>query len=176
MNNIKNILSKIASLLYSTKTVALAIVVYALAMAVATFVENDYGTKAAKALIYNTKWFEFIHLIMFIGFLGNIFRYKLYKKTKIPVLLFHIGFIIIILGSFITRYYSFEGVMPIREGAVSSTIYSDNTYINIRVDNNNVLKNYSEVVFFNNLTSSRFSLKDNFGNTENIIPFKIELK
>jgi hypothetical protein len=49
---------------------------YALSMAVATFVENDYGTPTAKALIYEAKWFELIMILLILNFIGNIPRYR----------------------------------------------------------------------------------------------------
>ena len=35
-------------------------VVFAVSMAVATFLENDFGSPAAYSMIYNTLWFELI--------------------------------------------------------------------------------------------------------------------
>ena len=51
-------MKKIQSILISTRTMAVLLLVYAFAMAYATFLENDYGTPTAKALIYEAKWFE----------------------------------------------------------------------------------------------------------------------
>ncbi len=95
---------------------AVLLLVYAFAMAYATFLENDYGTPAAKALIYEAKWFELIMGLLILNFCGNIARYRLWKKEKWPVLVFHLSFILIFIGGAITRYISFEGQMVIREG------------------------------------------------------------
>ena len=165
----------IFSYLYSTRLMSVAILAYAIAMAVATFIENDYGTPTAKALIYNTKWFELIMLILTINFIGNVFKYRLYRKEKWPVFLFHIAFVITLLGSFITRYYGFEGIMPIREGEVSSIIYSDKTYIQTRVDNNKVMKNYEDDVLFGQIGTNTYFLEENFGQGESKRPFSMEL-
>ena len=51
-----------------------------------------------------------------LTFIGNISKYKLLRKEKWPVLLLHLSWILIIIGAFVTRYISFEGMMPIREG------------------------------------------------------------
>ncbi len=80
------------------------------------FIENDHGTPTAKALIYNAKWFELVMLLLIINFIGNIQRYRLLRKEKWPVLVFHLAFIFIFIGGAITRYVSFEGMMLIREG------------------------------------------------------------
>jgi cytochrome c-type biogenesis protein CcsB len=158
-------LKKVYNLIYSTKTMAFAIVVFFVAMAIATFVENDYGTSSAKALIYNAKWFEFILLLLTVNFVGNIFKFRMYQKDKWPVFLFHVAFIMILLGAFVTRYYSFEGIMPIREGAKSSTIYSDKTYINVKVDNQKIQNEYEWEVLFSKIGNKIKSL-NNFNVTD----------
>ncbi len=153
--------------LFSTRLMSVAILAYAFAMAAATFIENDYGTPTAKAIIYNTKWFELLMLLLVVNFIGNIFKYRLYRRKKWPIFLFHIAFIVILLGSFITRYYSYEGVMLIREGKVSSTILSDKTYIKVRVDDNKFMNEFSKPVLFGKIGFNRFEIKDKFGNAKN---------
>lgn len=51
---------KLISFLVSTRLTAILFIVFALAMAIGTFIENDYGTVTAKILIYNATWFELI--------------------------------------------------------------------------------------------------------------------
>ena len=55
---------------------------FAIGMAVATFIENDYGTQTAKALVYNAWWFEAIMAFFIVNFFGsqlvlNLFKYYL---------------------------------------------------------------------------------------------------
>ena len=76
-------MNKLLSLIYSTRVTAVLFLVFAAAMGVATFIENDYGTETAKALVYNAWWFEAIMAFFAINFFGNIFKYKLYKKEKL---------------------------------------------------------------------------------------------
>jgi cytochrome c-type biogenesis protein CcsB len=124
----------IKNILFSTRLMALLFIAYAVAMAVGTFVESEYSTTTAKIYIYNAWWFELIHLLFLVNFFGNIFRYSLLRKEKWATLLIHLSFIFIILGAFITRYISYEGVMPIREGATENTFLSEKTYIQAFVD------------------------------------------
>jgi len=153
---------------------AVAVVLFFISMAVATFIENDFGTQTAKAVIYNAKWFEVLMLILVINFIGNVFRYKLYMKKKWPVFLFHIAFVITLLGAFVTRYNGFEGIMPIREGATSSIIYSDEIYLTVKVDNDKVENTISRGMFFSKLGSNNFEISDNFQPDANQdIPFTI---
>ena len=125
---------KLISFLVSTRLTAILFIVFALAMAIGTFIENDYGTVTAKILIYNATWFELILGVFVINFLFNIKRYNLLKFNKWPVLMLHVSWILIILGSLVTRYIGYEGVMPIRENTSSNTFLSEKTYLTILVD------------------------------------------
>jgi len=119
---------------FSTRLMAVLFIVFATAMAFGTFIESWYSTETARIWIYNTTWFEAIMVFFVINFLGNIFRYKLLRKGKWPILVLHLSWILIILGAFVTRYISFEGMMPIREGNTEKVFYSDKTYLTAFVD------------------------------------------
>ena len=114
---------QIKNILFSTKLTAVLLFIFAFAIGLATFIENDYGTPASKAIIFNTKWFEVLMVLMAINFSGNIFKYKLYRKEKLAILMFHLAFVIVIIGAGITRYISYEGSMHIREGEMLSLIH-----------------------------------------------------
>ena len=47
-------------------------VLFAIAMAVATFIENDFGSAAAYSLVYDTRWFELI-LFLLMRFINLIY-------------------------------------------------------------------------------------------------------
>lgn len=119
---------------FSTRLTAILFITFATAMAFGTFIESWYSTDTARIWVYNTTWFEAIMVFFVINFTGNMFRYKLFRKEKWPVLLLHLSWILIIIGAFITRYISFEGMMPIREGNTESVFYSDKTYLTAFVD------------------------------------------
>jgi len=129
-------MKKILNILYSTRLTAVLFFIFAASMGVATFIENDYGTQTSKALVYNTWWFESIMLFFVINFFGNIFRYRLYKKEKWAVLLFHASFLLILIGAGVTRYIGFEGTMVIQEGEMTNKFYSETTYLNVVIDDN----------------------------------------
>ncbi|WP_108424670.1 cytochrome c biogenesis protein [Flagellimonas amoyensis] len=120
--------------LFSTRLMAVLFLVFAAALAMGTFVETWYSTETARIFIYNTTWFEVIMVFFVINFFGNIYRYKLLQWKKWPVLVLHLSWILIIFGAFVTRYISYEGMMPIREGATENQFYSDKTYLTAYVD------------------------------------------
>ncbi len=122
--------------LFSTRLMAVLFLVFATAMAFGTFIESWYSTETARIWIYNTRWFELIMVFFVINFIGNMFRYRLFRWEKWPVLLLHLSWILIIIGAFVTRYISFEGMMPIREGKSEKVFYSDKTYLTVYADGN----------------------------------------
>ena len=128
-------MKKVYDILFSSRMMAVLFIVFAAAMGIATFIENDYGTMTSKVLVYNTWWFELIMVLFCVNFTGNIFRYKLYKKEKWAILAFHLSFIFILVGAGITRYISYEGVMPILEGESTNEFFSETTYFDFVVDN-----------------------------------------
>lgn len=132
--NIINPMKRFVSILSSTRLTGVLFLLYAAAMAIATFIENDFGTQTAKALVYNAWWFELILLFFVINFIGNITKYKLYKREKWIVLLFHVAFIFIIVGAAITRYISYEGIMPIYEGETTNLMLSDKAFLEVQID------------------------------------------
>ncbi|HAI81920.1 MAG TPA: cytochrome C biogenesis protein CcsB, partial [Chryseobacterium sp.] len=140
-------MKKIQSILISTRTMAVLLLVYAFAMAYATFLENDYGTPTAKALIYEAKWFEAVMLLLILNFIGNISRYRLWKREKWPVLVFHLSFILIFIGGAITRYISYEGIMHIREGETSNEVITDKNFFKIQIEEKGDILNYQDVPY-----------------------------
>lgn len=127
-------MQKLQKLLFSTRLMAILFLVFATAMAFGTFIESKYSTETARIWIYNTWWFEAIMVFFVINFAGNIKRYRLLRWEKWPVLLLHLSWILIILGAFVTRYISFEGMMPIREGQTETVFYSDKTFLTAYVE------------------------------------------
>lgn len=130
-------LKKLSTILFSTRLTAVLFIVFAAAMATGTFLDASQSTSPTpytRELIYNAWWFEAIMAFFVLNFTGNIFKYKLYKKKKWVTLSFHLAFILILFGAFITRYFGFEGMMSIREGETENTFLSREVYITAYID------------------------------------------
>lgn len=128
---------KIAQFLFSTRLTAVLFIVFAVSMAVGTFLdagEETSPTAFTRQMIYNTWWFEAIMVFFVINFVGNIFRFRLYKRPKWSTLVLHLAFILILVGAFVTRYIGFEGMMAIREGDTEQNFLSQKTYVTVYVD------------------------------------------
>lgn len=149
---------------------------FAAAMAAGTFIEDAYNTETARIIIYNTWWFEAIMVFFLINFFGNIKRYQLHKREKWATLLLHLSFIFIIIGAFVTRYISYEGLMPIREGATANMVYSDMPHITAFVDGDYKgemkRKTIEKQLLLSQAVNNSFTYSDDFSD----IPYKIELQ
>ena len=157
---------KILRFLFSNKLMAFLFIAFPTAMGVGTFLETFYSTTAAKIWIYNARWFEVIMLLLMLNFIGNIFKYKLLRKEKWAVLSLHLSFILILLGAFTTRYFGFEGVMPIREGDESNKMISEKTFLTVLVDGekNGLVQRLKleDEVLFSEHTSNKLNWNQDF--------------
>lgn len=172
---------KLAKILFSTRLTAVLFIAFAAAMATGTLLDAGQETSPTpytRNLIYNAWWFEAIMVFFVINFTGNIFRFRLYRKEKWATLIFHLSFILILLGAFITRYVSFEGMMAIREGATENTFLSQKTYVTTFIDGDFVVDGVaqrrvleSEVDFSPRLEND-FKIETNY----NEQPITIELE
>ncbi len=129
-------MKKFYQLFFSMTMTGILLVLFAAVIAVATFVENDYGTTAAKLLVYNAWWFEALLLLLAVNLTGSVFINRLLTRRKWPVAFFHLSFVIILAGAAITRHYGFEGTLHIREGKQNNQMLSRNAYLHIEASHN----------------------------------------
>ena len=169
-------IQKLISFFYSTKLMAIIFITFAIAMAVGTFVENDYDTDTARIWVYNTWWFEAIMGLFVVNFIGNISRYRLLKKENWAVLVLHLSWVFIIVGAGVTRYFGNEGMISLREGETTNTYLSDRTYITVMVDGNyqgaSLRKKKQKEVLFSSHTSNHYQWSSDFKGK----PFSITYK
>ncbi len=146
--------------------------IYAVSAAVATLIENDFGTSVAQYLVYRSWWYNILHLLLVINMIFVFFKYKMYEKKRFSIFLFHLAFIIIIIGAGITRFISYEGSMHIREGATSNSILTYESYLHINIDNGSKIYKADIPVNFNVISGNKFSDEFEFDGQK----FKIVLK
>ncbi len=126
-------------------------------LGVGTFIENDFGTNASKALVYNAWWFELVFVLLTINMIGNLLKFKSFSLKKLPVLVFHLSFLLIILGAAVTRYIGYEGMMHIREGEESSTILSSDQFVNVTVSSEGYEESDEEHVLYSIVSPDEYS-------------------
>ena len=147
-------MKQLLSLFSSMKTTALMLLIFAFAIGYATFIENDYGTMSAKADVYNAKWFEALLGLLAINLMINMYRYKMYTLKKAPLFIFHLAFIVILIGAAITRFVGFEGSMHIREGENASTMTSRESYLAIEASSAEKKVSSSEIIYLSKRSSN----------------------
>ncbi len=165
MNNIKN-------KIYSIKTALILILIYAVMVAVATFIENDYGTATSKSLIYNSNRFNILHMLLIIVSIGVFLKYKMFSLKKLAVITFHIGFVVVIIGAGVTRFISFEGIMHIREGETTNKMLDTKASIIVNIKNSEYLYNADIPIDFNEISNNDFTEDYEFDNQV----FSVKLK
>ncbi|EAH7532438.1 cytochrome C biogenesis protein [Campylobacter jejuni] len=165
----KNIIKSIGDLRVSV----VLFLLFALFCALATFIESAYGTPTVWAMVYDTFWFEYIQLLLGINLLCGMFRYKMFGLKKLPLMIFHISFLFILVGSAMTRYAGFEGILPIREHTQNSLIESSKTSLRISAIKDG--ERYSAVNdrYIGNLPfANSFKLKLNLGDDQAVLKYK----
>ena len=110
---------------YPRVSLFVLLVVYAVAMAVATFVENSQGTPVARRWFYGAPWFLLVEFLLAVNFIWLVVRQKMFTRRQWGSLLFHSAFVVILAGAGITHFFSDEGVMHIREGEQVNYMLTD---------------------------------------------------
>ncbi|MFM7020922.1 MAG: cytochrome c biogenesis protein CcsA [Aquirufa sp.] len=151
--------------LSSTRAAGMYMLLFAIAIGVATFIENDFGTSAAQELIFKSHWFELLLLLFGCSIVANLWRYRLYQQKKWASLSFHLAIIIILIGSAVTRYTGTEGMMHIREGETTNQYLSAENYLQFRVTEGSKTYAFEEPTHFSSLSSNKFNESYQIGNT-----------
>ena len=149
-------MKKIYSFFFSLTSMGVLLLVFAAAIAVATFIGNDFGSNAAHALIYNATWFDILLALLAANLVANVFREKMYRKGRFGMLIFHVAFLVILLGAAITRFVSFEGMLHLRNGQTANTIVSDKTYVQITAKDGQQSVTSEKAVLLSQLTPTAY--------------------
>jgi cytochrome c-type biogenesis protein CcsB len=147
---------KFFDFIFSMQFAGTLMLVFAAAIGTATFIENDFGTLAAKSVVYGTKWFEGLLVLTAISLIGSVFKYKLYERKRYSVLFFHISFVIILIGAAITRFAGYEGSMMIREGESSNEIISESPYVQLTASKDGQISYFDDQYLFTEFKKNKY--------------------
>ncbi|HEX2395159.1 MAG TPA: cytochrome c biogenesis protein ResB, partial [Bacteroidales bacterium] len=147
-------MKKALSFLFSTSLMAVLILLFAFSIAVATFIENDFGTQTARAAIYNAWWFNLLLFTGIFNLTGTIIINRLYRKEKRSIFTFHLAFLLILTGAAITRFFGFEGYMHIREGDSSNRIISSDNYFMMSASSNGEHRSAEKKIYFSKMSGN----------------------
>lgn len=158
-------MNKLVREFFTMKMMALGLIIFLFAIAVATFLESIYDIQTAKIIIYNALWFEFLLTYLAISLIVNIFRYKMWMREKIAMLMFHLSFIVILIGAGLTRYIGFEGIMQLPEPDAQTGvlrpvdyIFSADPRLKIFIEN----KYVEETLFLSEVVKTKFDVDFKF--------------
>ncbi len=157
MNKLFVPINKILRSFVNMRAAGIYLLLFAVSIGVATFIENDFGTSSAQKIVYQSWWFELLLVLFAAAIIVNIFRFKMIKLKKWAVLLFHASIIIILIGAAVTRFFGTEGIMHIRENNTSNSFLSSNSFLKFRVIKNNEIYNFDEPVLFATLGNNNWS-------------------
>ena len=150
--------------LFGTRAAGLYILLFAIAIGAATFIENDFGTSAAQKVVYKSWWFSIL-LALFGGtIILNIFKYRMIQQRKWALFTFHAAIIVILIGAAFTRYFGYEGIMHIRENDQSNEFLSSETFLQFKVQSNGQRYSFDEQVLFASLGNNNKSESYLIGN------------
>lgn len=154
-------MEKIIKALFSMRMMALAMLVFLVAIGMATMIESTYDIQAAKILIYNALWFEILLIYLVFNLIFNIYTHRMFQRSKIAMLSFHLSFIIIIIGAGITRHFSFEGLMLIPEGQETDLLYASEPHVWYRIeDKGELVATGTKKKYMSEQTNNYFKIKE----------------
>lgn len=134
--------------LVDTRAAGLYILLFAISIGVATFIENDFGTSSAQKVVYQSWWFTLLLLLFAGSILFNIVKFRMVQQRKWALFMFHAAIIVILVGAGVTRYFGFEGIMHIRENESTNTFLSAETYLQFKVQKGDQLYKFDQEVLF----------------------------
>ncbi|MEA1917689.1 MAG: cytochrome c biogenesis protein CcsA [Campylobacterota bacterium] len=142
----------VMNIISSMQLAVTLMLIFAISIGYATFIENDFGTQSSKALVYNALWFEILLALLAFNLLLNIVKFKMFSKKKWLVFTFHAAFLVVLFGAAVTRFLGFEGTMHIREGDISSQMISTDNFITCTIGSTTK----EEKVILSPLVSNKF--------------------
>ena len=161
-------MKKVLDILYSSKLTIILLLIFTIAIGVATFIEDKYDTITSKIIVYNAHWFEFLMLLLAINFWGHISKYNLFSKKKASGFVFHFAFILLIVGAGVTRYTGYEGSMHIREGEASNVMYVSEPYFQVKTPAENEKNTYDLPFYVTYYLSNSFDINMDVKNKGNL--------
>ena len=108
----------------SSKLPLILIIFLVIAIAVATVLENRYGTHYALQHVYGAWWFVFLWAMLALAGCWLMYKRKMWKQPS--VMLLHLSFLVILLGALATYLTSHKGMVHLREGETCRTYWVKN--------------------------------------------------
>lgn len=131
----------IKKIFFSIKTIFVLVLVLIASIITATLLERTYGTPTATIFVYNAWWFEILWIWFSAALFVKVIHFELWQKKKWDMVLFPFAFVTILLGFILTKHFSIEGYLSLREGISSSEFLSSTSYLRVRASKDSVSVN-----------------------------------
>ncbi len=109
-------MEKLLQFLSSYKATILLLLIYSIGLALATLVEKQMSSEAAKMLVYYSPLFIFLQFLLVLNFILLVLRKNWFRQKKWALLIIHFALVIIMAGALTTFLFGKEGQVHIREG------------------------------------------------------------
>lgn len=115
-------MGKLKHILSSYRTTLILLLIYALMMAVGTFIEESVNTTAAKVIIYYSPSFILVQALLVINFILALIEKRFIQDKRWGMIILHGALAIILVGAMVTHIFGKEGTVHIREGEKNDTM------------------------------------------------------
>jgi len=103
-------------------TTVILLIIYAIVLGTATFIEKYQGTPTAQKLVYYSLPFFLLQFFMIVNFVSVVIEHQLLKRRKWGFIILHCAFVVILFGAMISFQFSVEGTLYLREGERSNNM------------------------------------------------------
>jgi hypothetical protein len=115
----------------SIKLAVILLLVFVVLLSYATVYESMHGTPAAQMAIYSTVWFDFLLFLLGVNVLCSAMIRFPWRIRQTGFVITHVGILVILLGSLITRKFGMEGQLMLTEGEIGRAIRMNDTVLSI---------------------------------------------
>ncbi|MFI3242688.1 MAG: cytochrome c biogenesis protein CcsA [Akkermansia sp.] len=98
------------------------LLLYALLLALATWLEKLHGTQLAQDLVYFSPYFILLQAGIALHVLAILIRGHYWRQKRYGMLLIHGSILVILAGALVTHLMGQEGIIHLREGQQSSSM------------------------------------------------------
>jgi len=90
-----------------------------------TILESLHGASTAKILVYDTVWLEVLLLLLAVNLTASAFSRWPWQVRHVGFVLTHLGIILVLAGSYVTKNWMLDAQMPIEEGKTEYRVIVD---------------------------------------------------
>lgn len=113
-------MEKLLKFLSSYSATIILLFIYSVGLALATLVEKQMSSEAAKMLVYYSPLFIFLQFLLVLNFILLVLRKNWFRQKKWALLVIHFSLVIIMGGALTTFLFGKEGQVHVREGERTS--------------------------------------------------------